>query len=53
MKFTKEEQLIIYEAALMSLSNRDFFYEIADHLDLSDEEIIRVRKKLEQFMQEA
>lgn len=49
-KFTQEEQLIIMEAARISLADAEIFDYIADELDLDDEFLSNLRQKLEKIL---
>lgn len=52
MKFNKEENLIIMEAARVALSDAENFDNIADKLDLGDEILVNLRKKLQKHLNE-
>ena len=49
-EFTKEEQIILLEAARIAFADADIFDGIADHLDLSDETMIELREKLQKYL---
>jgi hypothetical protein len=47
--FSEEEQSILFEAAMVALSDAETFDNIAVDMDLSDEEMVRVRDRLQQY----
>jgi len=47
--FSEEEQNIIFEAAMVALSDAETFDNIAVEMDLSDEAMCEVRNHLEQY----
>ena len=47
---TKEDRLVIYEAARIVLSDAEIFDEIADKMDMADSELLTVRDKLQEYM---
>lgn len=49
--FTGEELITLLECARMGIADADNFDDLADRLDISDEEMTKLRDKLHTFMQ--
>ena len=52
MKFTKEENLIIMEAARVALADAESFDNIANELDLNDDFLANLSEKLQKHLNE-
>lgn len=48
--FNESDILIVFEIARIALMNKGTTEEIGDKMDLSSEELDRIRKKLEEMM---
>jgi hypothetical protein len=49
--FNDDELITILEFARLAISDANFFDEIIEKTDISDEEMIRLREKLQSFME--
>lgn len=52
IKFTPEENEILYHAAKAALADADSFVNLAELLDVSDTELLRIRDKLYAYLTE-
>lgn len=50
--FTEDDMVIVFEAARVVLADAEVFDKIAEELDLSDEEMIKIRDKIQFVMDE-
>jgi hypothetical protein len=50
--FTKEEMVVIMEAALLGLSDTNYCDTLADQMDIDDIELNRIAMKLKDYMGE-
>jgi hypothetical protein len=50
MEMTEQEQIIAFEIARVALHDADVFDAMADSLDMTDEEMLNFREKLEEKM---
>lgn len=50
IKLNSEEAIILFEAARIALSDGDIFDKIAEEMDICDEDLNNLRKKLEKQM---
>lgn len=48
--FNESDILIVFEVARIALANKGTSEEIGDQMDLSSEELNRIRQKLEEMM---
>ena len=45
-----DERIIILETFVKSLADADFFDDMADHFDYSDEKMVYLREKIQEFL---
>lgn len=50
--FDPEEEIVIFEAARVALADAEMFDRLAEELDLTDDEMVELREKLQSVMDE-
>ena len=48
--FDKQEELTVYEAAIIAFADSEIFDMLADKMDMTDEDMVNLREKLTEYM---